>query len=183
MAAEAAERARAKREGERRSQVPDEPCECRKRSFHCLELRGLERSEPIGEPGRPACADAAKSRSPSSRQPEADTPPVVFRADTLDEARTLEPVDMPGHRRGGDALLGGELGERKPGLRFTSQSKVAWRAVIPSCSVSFRSSRASRRSTGRSSAAVVSALSVTSLTINVTNDTRTDPGRGVSCRR
>ena len=65
----------------------------------------------------------------------------------------------------------------RPGLRFTSHRSVACRAVMPSCSVSLRNSRASRSKTGRRSAATASVLRVTSLIINVmnyTSDTRSD---------
>src|SRR5262245_38653587 len=69
-----------------------------------------------------------------------------------------------------------------PGLRFTSHSNVACRAVTPSCSVSLRSSRASRRTAGRNSAATVSGLSVTSLIINLPKSTRSERVGGVSSR-
>ena len=82
----------------------------------CLDRRerlGLERAKAVGEPRRAASAHTAHQPLALLGQTQSDAAPVVARAHALDEPCSLEPVDVAGHRRRRDALLGGELGERE----------------------------------------------------------------------
>ena len=60
-----------------------------------------------------AGAHAPQHPSALVREPKTDAAAVVGRAKSLDQARALEAVDVPGQRRRGDPLLGGELCERQ----------------------------------------------------------------------
>ena len=88
-----------------------------------LELVRLERAEPIGEPRRSARAHASHQPLAVIGEAEPDAPPVVARAHALEESRALEPVDVTGHGRRRDPLLGGELGEREPGAPLHEPEK------------------------------------------------------------
>ena len=78
-----------------------------------LERLGLERAQAICQPRRPASSNTAHESLAITGQPEPDAPTVAGRAYALEEPCSLEPVDMTGHRRRRDALLGRELGQRE----------------------------------------------------------------------
>ena len=112
--AETAERACAQREARACvTRRPHEPHERRKSGFDRLERFRIECAQAIGEPRRAAGADAPHQPLAIVREAQADAAPVLARAHPLDEPSALEPVDVARHRRGRDALLGGELGERE----------------------------------------------------------------------
>ena len=115
VAPEAAERARRERDRERPHAFSEQALESGDRGLDGLELGGLEALEALGEPRRPPCADAPHQLHAVVRQPQPDAPPVLARADALEQTRALEPVDVTGERRRRDPLLGRELGEREPG--------------------------------------------------------------------
>ena len=75
--------------------------------------RRLERLQPVGEPRRAAGAHAPHEPLAVVREAETDATSIVARAHALEEPGALEPIDVTRHRRGRDALLGGELGERE----------------------------------------------------------------------
>ena len=131
-------------------------------------LVGLELAQPLGQPRRAPGAHALEQPRALLGERQPDAAPVVRR-----RARA----------RSGLRARAGRRSRREPGPRcpprpparagsapdscLISQSSVTCLAVTPSVSVSFRSSRARRSSTGRSWFATASGSAITSLIINL----------------
>ena len=84
-----------------------------------------------------------------SRSPSAVSVRPTRRRSSLERTRSRRPARSSRSTwptwLGQDPLLGSELGERHSRAALHEPRSGAWRGVIPSCSVSFRSSRARRR--------------------------------------
>ena len=65
---------------------------------------GIERTEPLGKPGRSSFADRAEQALPLGRQLEPDAAPVDLGAQPPQQSGALEPVDLLGERGSGDRL-------------------------------------------------------------------------------
>src|SRR5262249_31054667 len=83
-------------------------------SLDRLDLVVVEGPEALCEPRRPARPHPAEKSRPGRRHAQCDAPAILVRASPFEEAGVLEPVDMAGQRRGGDALDRGELAESEP---------------------------------------------------------------------
>ena len=101
----------------------DELQERRNCVLDSLERLGLERAQAICQPRRPASSHTAHEPLALTGQPEPDAPTVAGRAHALEERGSLEPIDMTGHRRRRDALLGRELSQREAGAALHEPQK------------------------------------------------------------
>jgi hypothetical protein len=85
-----------------------------------------EMGEPIGEPGRTPGPHTPENRATLGRQLEPDAPAVVLRPHAAKESCRLQPVDVPGERRRGDALRVCELpeGESRLGVHEREERRL-----------------------------------------------------------
>ena len=80
-----------------------------------LELGGLESTQVVGEPGGAPRANPPHEPLSVLGEPKPHPAPIFGRANTLEKPCGLEPVDVSGQGRRGDAFLPRELREREPG--------------------------------------------------------------------
>ncbi len=147
------------------------------------DLRGARRARPFAAPAR------SEARGPR---------PARARARPAGGRRRSERARRAPPSRAGRCGRRGQVARfprtrRAPGASgrdcfLINHSSVAWRPVTPNCSVSRRSSRVSRSSTGRNSFARDGASLVATLIISYTNDNSSGrrpstPGRGRPTRK
>ena len=93
------------------------------RRFDRSQSIGIERAEPLGEPGRSPLADRAEQALALGRQLEPDAAPIDLGAQPPQQAGALEPVDLLGERGSGDRLRLCQAAQREAGARLDDREQ------------------------------------------------------------